>query len=530
MKTVLMAMACLTPGLLLADPGASGPLDIADLQARVARLHDRVGELAGAEDLLDTLHFGWFDRPYARATLAIAVKTTSVIQREIHLRMRGNGAIPDASLRAMLVWADEALGRAVESRADGDFRPHRLRLTGAGLCPSARAEARGSLTPALFAFVDRATSTRHHASFGDLDLTAAVGSRIYARLEGEPGCHDALELRDARSDALGMASVVLKALQPETEHGHSRRVASLEVSEAATEHALTVESLTLRALIAYVPASTGKSMRPVAIVDPPSGESWASSLARRALARGALNQTRYMAAGWTLPAVQDPTTNRSGKVAAAMWVHAIDGQSVGLLPGWRDLRDGSASPYPSVATNPARVETIAHTALDLIRLGRYIAPLRTTSGVVIAIGPEAVDPDDDNAWAGWIEPVWSALHRRQIRFDIVGRSVPPAELARRYPVVLQSQRDQVGDLPSLLRNLEEDLLQQPARTQRVTAHEPNSQLAKDLFIRSGPAPDGRSCLAIVNLCDRPRRLHLRSPVELGTATDVVAGELLADSG
>ena len=223
MSVFIMALGCIAPCSLSADPGASKPLDVADLQARVARLTDRVEELVGTHDLLDTLHFGWFDRPYARATLAVVVKTTTAIKREIRLRRRGNGAIADASLHAMVLWADKALDRASESEVDGDFRPHRLRVTGGDLggTPS---------TPAFFAFVDRATSTRLHPAFGDLDLAAAIGSRVYARLDRELGTADTAALRASRASALGMAAIVLIARQaaPNARHFASDDIARRE--------------------------------------------------------------------------------------------------------------------------------------------------------------------------------------------------------------------------------------------------------------------------------------------------------------
>ena len=528
MSVSIMALGCMAPCSLSADPGASEPLDVADLQARVARLADRVEELAGTHDLLDTLHFGWFDRPYARATLAVVVKTTSAVKREIRLRRRGNGAIADASLRAMVLWAEKALDRASESEVDVDFRPHRLRVTDGDLggTPS---------TPAFFAFVDRATSTRLHPAFGDLDLAAAIGSRVYPRLDRELGTADKAALRASRASALGMATIVLISTtdqRPERRRrvGKPRAGAWGSDKHGMLAHGdLVVEPLSLRELLGPISGLTGKPRRSVAIVDPPAGESWASSLVRRALARGTLNQTRYVATGWTSPIIRGLGDGGVGAVEAAMWVDAIDGQSLGLLPGWRDLRDGSGSLYASILTDPARMETIAHTALDLIRLGRYMVPLRAVPGLVVTVGPEAVDPEDDNAWARWIEPVWSALHQRQIRFDVVGTATRFADPASRYPVVLPLRREHVSELPSLLLSVERKLARHAALTLRVTARELDEQLATDVFIRNGQAPGARACVAVVNLSNRPRKLLLKSPVKLGTTVDVVSGQRIADS-
>ncbi len=505
-----------------AGPTTAEPVDVADLQGHVARLADRVEELAGTHGLLDTLHFGWFDRPYARATLAVLVKTTSALRREARLRRRGNGAIADASVRAMLAWSDTALAGVLESQTDPEFRPHRLRVTDADVRDA-------SATSALFGFVDRATSTRLHTTFGDLDLAAAMGFRIYPRLDLELSREDAGALCAARANALGMATIVVEASPVAANRSPSRPTTSLSIEENSIGQALVIRPVSLRELLEHVSDSTGRSKRSVAIVDPPFGESFASSLARRALARGTLGGKRYVAADWTSPIVPDVGQVSTGSAAAAMWVHAIDGQSLGLLPGWRDLRDGSASPYPSILTNPALMETMAHTALDLIRLGRYLAPLRVGPSLVVTVGPDAIHLKDANRWARWIEPVWSALHNRQIRFDVAGPAVTSAELDRRYPVVLTVRRDQVHDLSSLLMGIEREFAKQPGHPQRVTAHELDERLAADIFIQGGQTQDGRPCLAVVNLSDRPRSLLLRGPARPGTTVDVVSGERIADS-
>ena len=92
----------------LSAPPGEDRVDLSQLRARVSQLQERVTELAGDDDLLDTLHFGWLDRPYARATLAILVKTTSMLEREVYLRELGNGAIDDATVRNMLLWSRSA--------------------------------------------------------------------------------------------------------------------------------------------------------------------------------------------------------------------------------------------------------------------------------------------------------------------------------------------------------------------------------------------------------------------------------------
>jgi hypothetical protein len=347
-----------------------------------------------------------------------------------------------------------------------------------------------------------------------------VGSRVYARLDGDWGPADASALRGKRATALGMATVVLQTSAPSPSSG---------TSEYAAGYGLAIRPLSLRELLTYVSGRGLRVGQAVAPTDPHSRESWPSSLARRALARGMLNQTRYVATDWNPPADAESGKLSDASIAAAMWVHAIDGQSLGLVPGWRDLRDGSGSPYPTVLIEPGRTETIAHTALDLIRLGRFIPPLRTEPSLVVRVETDAIDPADDNAWASWIEPVWDALHDRQIRFDVAASTVAMAELHRRYAVVQPLTGDQTRDLTALLLGIERELARHPAHSQRVTAREPDDRPAAHVYVRNGRTSGGRPCAAVANLSDRARDLRLQSPIELGTTLDVVSGDWIADA-
>lgn len=109
-----------------------------------------------------------------RATLAILVKTTSMLEREVCLRELGNGAIRDATVRNMLSWTKAALERVMVPEPDSGFRPHRLRVTGAGF-PAVRA------VPPLYAFVDRAMLTRRDDSFGYRSLSSYGYAGLSAR-------------------------------------------------------------------------------------------------------------------------------------------------------------------------------------------------------------------------------------------------------------------------------------------------------------------------------------------------------------
>ena len=367
MRTLVCSLVILLPTLAGADrPGA---LDRARLRERVLHVAEQVAALAGERDLIDTLYFGWFDQPYARATLAVAVKTTAALRRELDLRESGNGAIPDTTVLGMLAWIDEALERVSASQPLDAFRPHRLRATPVAL-------ATGSADFPIYTFVDRATSTRGCRHLGDVDLLASVGLRAYAAVHdnvlGERASHFLTE----RAEALGLAVIAVPARLPGA--GAASPPAQAEVrglrgdatSCAVGDGVLALQPGKLRSMLEAARTSPREPGRTLALVDSAAGESLPASLARRALARGLSGQRRFAVDGWNAPGVGAPPEQRA--VAAAMWIHAIGGQSVGLLRGWRDLRDGSGSLYPSVLLDPAYLETVAHTALDLIRFSPFM--------------------------------------------------------------------------------------------------------------------------------------------------------------
>ncbi|MGB2987912.1 MAG: hypothetical protein WBE26_18745 [Phycisphaerae bacterium] len=516
LRGVSLLVALSSPAF--ADSTPAGAVAPSELQARVTRLREHVTELAGADDLLDTLHFGWFDRPYARATLAILVKATSTLEREVHLRELGNGAIPDTTVRTMLAWSEGAPDRVVALGPSDGFRPHRLRVTVADLSANAA-------IPPLYGFVDRTTATRYSGRFGDLDLMVAMGFRVYPKHSGDVIQSGMNDLLFERADALGVAVVAVAGLRD-----ISRRDGSPTPVPPTMVRALTVQPFTLRAMLQSTRSPPGDIGRTPALVDPVLGEPIGSSLARRALARGVWQSRRYIVDGWNTPVISGSADERSAATTAVMWVHALEGQSLGLLHGWRDLRDGSGSPYPSVLVDPAHIETIAHTALDLVRLGSYTGQFDAMPALAVAVGPDAVDAHDDNAWARWIEPIWGALLQRQIRFDVVRLASPDKSSHRHYRVLFPLQRSEVGDRTSVIVGIERALAMENEHIHRVTAREHDGALAADVFVRYARTTDGKPCVAIVNLSNRSRRLRLRSRPALGTAWDLVANTRIEAPG
>lgn len=505
-------------GLCGAAPTVGSPgvvadeLDVGQLREQVTQLRSHVASLVQPDDLLDSLHFAWFDRPYARATLAILVKTTSMLERESRLRARGNGAIPDGRVRNMLSWAQRATNRIVTARPDPDFRPHRLRATAGKLTD-------GSVETSLFGVVDGATSTCHHRLFGDLDLIAAAGFRVYGRVDRGSLPPHAGPTWHERANSLGMATVrVLATGGPAAGGPIIARGCDLTIDPVKITRLLRQSSI----------LSLGESATALAVLDNASGEPLASTLARRALVRGVAQRNHFVVDGWTPPTVGRRASEHPRSVTAAMWVDAVEGQSLALIHGWRDLRDGSATTYRSVLTEPARMEAAAWTALDLIRLGRYIAALRSTPILAVAVDPTAISADDDNAWADWIEPVWKGLLQRQIRYDVVPLAADLAELHRRYRVVFPIRSADVADETSLFLRLERMLAAQPEHVERLTLLDQDGRIARDVYARGAVAANGAPRVVVVNLGEAPRQVRLHNGPKLPRMRDHLSGEVVED--
>lgn len=484
--------------------------NISRLSQRIGQIRSHLSQLAGRDSLLDSLHFRWFDRPYARATLAIVAKTTAVLERELRLRRVGNDAIADEHLSAMLIWARGALARVSSAAADDVFRPHRLRVTGEQL-------AKLSALPALFGFIDASTSTRHSEPFGDLDLLAAAGGRIYPRIGGATPSTLMNEAIVARAARLGIAAINVRRLG-EGLPGNVRPVGQI----------LTVQPATLAELIAGASLGIGKGQATVAVIDPAGGEPAAASLARRALARGAAQSGHCVATGWAAPWTTTTESNRLRATAAVMWVHAMEGQSLGLLRGWRDLRDGSGSPYKSLLTDPATLEVVAHTALDVLRVGKTIRSLNTPPrDIAIAIDSSAIDGADPNLWAPWIVPFWQGLLDQRITFDVLPARMADRVGLDRYKLVIpltQADRDSFSEM---LLGTQRRLKATPQNRPRPRLTETDGTAARQFWMRSARDANSRLVIAVANLSSDARAVNIVGADVPRTAMDVVSNESVA---
>ena len=479
--------------------------DAPQLKERVQTLNERVTELAGDDNLLDTLYFAWSDRPYARATLAVLIKVVAMLDREVRLREDGGGLIEDRWVEGMLRWSEDAIRRAIAEVPTDDFRPHRILVTKADVSPSSR------LVP-LFAFIDEAEETRVHPLFGDLDLLAALGQRVYPRgtRDGQPDA--ALDLVLDRARALGIAVVDFSP-----GWGTQRGVGGSPLPSARSyEEAGQFLSLDLISAFGYgrhPDAITPKypAMNQTGVFDTLPG-----SLARRALLRGLFQQTRCAGVYPSPPMAPTRREHWLAGIRAMMWVHAFDGQSLGLIRGWRDVSHRGMHLFH----HPQFVESAAHTALDMLRVSDLFDGRDDHAILALAIGFDALRGSDD--WADWVQPVWAALLSRQIRFDIVTQEMDAGELHKRYRVVIPLRQADCGDVSAAMTRIETKLALIPDHVYRLTAREMDGTIASNVFVRAGRTPEGKACAAVVNLSDRQRLLKLRGRPMIRASRDVIS--------
>ncbi len=495
---------------VVASP-ASAQTDLANLQARVAALKEQVVELAGdGTDYLDTLYFAWFDRPYARATLAILIKAVGVLECEADVRKNGSGSLDDATLHSILDWSDRALQRVVRSNVTEDFQLHRLPLTKKDLSLDAR-------TPPLYAFID-GVGNASPTAFGSMDLLAALGQRVYTRDSLEDCAAERSQVIADRADALGMVLVdrVLLRIFPAGRPVWGDRG---ELLALAPVHPVF---WTLFRSIAdtWPPPSEERGGLP-AVFDEDAetlSEFIAASVARRALIRGVFFGSRYAAMYCGIPGTKAAGQDR-GPVAAVMWIHAFDGQLLGLINESCDHHSRSDQMCPSLCSQPGALETTAHTALDVLRLGTFLEGFSQPPLLVLTVDANVADSAHPNQWAPWALSIWERLVSRQTRFDLVPSGVDPQRLRDRYRILIPLE---LGDASRAILTIERRLALDSEHVNRLTARETDGTVAKDVFLRVGKTPGGRACVGIVNLSDAPRVLKLRGRPAVGPSKDVIS--------
>ncbi len=524
-------------GLFTLEIGrAVGGVDRASFGERVQALRGRVTELAGDHDLLDTLYFGWSDRPYARATLAILIKVAATLEREVEHHGHGNGKIDDATMESMLQWSDGAIQRAIRAQPTSEFRPLRMKTTWAAMLD-------GTDIPSLYAFVDGTRLYPCHPLFGDLDVLAALGQRVYSRPLGREYSQSELQVSGRRAEALGLVLLDCTIFAPEGVTLCGSGLAEVQTSWPERRPYVAFSSLAMLALDGE--PRTWENPPLPAVRARTGGESFPSSLARRAMLRGAINRSTYAVTRWAPPIIDAPADRRLVALRAGMWVHAFDGQRLALIDTWHDEHGEDNETERSVFLNPAEAETIAHTALDLQRLAKFVSCFGSRSTLAVAVGREATcgEPQegcpevgrkergsdtDIDAWAPWVQPIWDALVTRQVSFDVVSDRTEEKALQGRYQVVFPLRRRDCVDPARAIGKIERRLAQVEEHVYRLTAREMNGTIASDVYVRAGKTSEGKGCAAVVNLSDRVRMLKLRGRPAIGASRDVIADQQIPE--
>ncbi len=506
-------------GMQAPAPGTPSPVaTTVDAAARLNAHRAIMRRLIPGDDLVQALYFDWMHEPYHRASLAVAVKTVAVLDRELRLRQRGADVLTTREVDQALAWLDDFLARDWTPVAPG-FRPDRSTLERAPLNSNSGGDA-------LFAFADRATFTQQDPWMGDFDLLACAGFQVYP-----VGRHRPLQSADVDALRIHAAALGIQLLDAPLPFGAARMGEQLDLGRP-------LHPLTLAEMLNHSDALPDG----VALVDPPRGEPWAGMIARRALLRG-LTGARPIAMGCIPPA--STWHNRPAGMRAAMWVAVLEGQRLGIVEGWRDPRDGTPTPYAAEVAHPAYLEAVAHTALDVLRQRDAWAPLVHPPRVALTVGPEHLADGQDNLWAPALLELVDALIKRQLPFDLLaaGQNDGPAR-ARDYvlsvrvpspatlrqadePTVSFQIRGQAqtairlpgtGAMDALADLLAVILAREAPQDRPVNAAladpRPASKQADEpgFYVRASPAGDR---LALVNLTDQPLHLLLNQSVSGG---------------
>jgi len=513
--------------------GPAGPPDADDqLIQRVAFLRSKIAELVDEKDLLDSLYWGWFDRPYARATLAILVKTSRVLEHEITKRRAGEGGLSQSNFNEMLDWAEDAYRRVIDSIPEGDFRPNRIRM-------STRDFSAGSRPRASFCLFDNSSDTQLSPLFGDFDLIASTGFRVVARFaKVEEATANAALLRRAQS--LGMSvlfddagcsaySTIEDFVTPEL-YADSRIMRAsflwalrtirgrdpFQYDGAAPDHPVFIPSV-----VSAMTGARGRRETPSSLSD------W--------LAFWSMHRHFFPVGGsavmpWHPPQFCGSHEVNPKQLRAAAWMFALETHALGVIEYWSGpgvLHEDSPAQF---LCRPANMESIAYTALDIIRLQPVVDAIRPKPELVFVLDKSAIDLERNCNWESRLSPIWEQLFRKQILYNVNvvdsnPRCLPDYRPARiHYSISFPLRSENAQGLDVVIERVERALAAAPAHTNRVTARELDGRMAEDMYVREAFVSGDRRCVAVVNLSDRTRRLKLRGGPSLGALLDRLNNE------
>jgi hypothetical protein len=225
-------------------------------------------------------------------------------------------------------------------------------------------------------------------------------------------------------------------------------------------------------------------------------------------------------------------------VRAALWAHVCDGQAVTLIEGWRDLRDGSSIPHPSLALAPWAVESVAHTWLDMLHNRHILQHFVASATVGLVVDNSALDPDHLDRWHPQVARLFDAFCARQIPFDVLPYASAKDSsrwadydllfdlTARAAEDTSESKARRSGKGPALVRKAQRPSgsgalsaeafadwaaarIDETDPTLRIWATDEKGSLVPDLYVRQARQPSKeKPPVVLVNLSARPRRVLL----------------------
>ena len=241
-------------------------------------------------------------------------------------------------------------------------------------------------------------------------------------------------------------------------------------------------------------------------------------------------------------------------VRLAMWVHALAGQRLAIVEGWRDFRDGSRLPYAPLGTHPDHVEVMAHTALDLLYFRNELGAFTRRATAAVVIDQSAVSQTDDNRWSPEAAELFNTLLDRQLPVEVVPfrrvvqNGVAPgcraaliatstanaervqARVGKNVKIVGPAGGASAAQLCEYLAGLPEPVISRELRDPtHFVAYDPDGRVAPGCLVFNGRSAGDGPRVAAVNLRDRARSVILKSPSSLAglRLRDVLTGETIA---
>ncbi|GJM25191.1 MAG: hypothetical protein DHS20C16_16060 [Phycisphaerae bacterium] len=468
---MLSQSGCLAPGTLkpyATDNGANvkGASGLAGIQTRLRRM------VPG--DVRDDLYFAMQGRPYDRATLAIALKTSQTLADDLKMRQHDAGQVTEQSRRRSIAWLEASIGRV--GQMEKPLPPSLISTNWNQWLADPKNDS--SQPASIFAFVDRVRTDGSRSRFGGFDLIISTGQPVYPVVSGAGGlAADGASLQQYAT-ALDIGLILFG--------GGGAQLAS---AGASNTRAMSLRDAMTR--------SSGAG----AITDAADGETWGAMIARRALVRGASMQPTYHAIGITTPTGERHSLAKRAR--AAMWVQAIDGQRLGLVEGWRDARIGGGTAFPSRLTDPDWLEAVAHTAMEIRQHTGQLEPFRYQRKMAVLADASAIDPRNPNTWSAAFVELADALVDWQIPFDVVATNKSGANATYEYKMRFKSGADfsPIGAAQEASKLLSK----RAPELREVIFSESGENPAKRLYVRQ--SADGRR-IAVVNLSDEPRNLKM----------------------